>query len=120
MRQVRPHARAWRFQPLRAPPLRRYILLAKRSPACVNLSWSADPGDRPFSNIRIGNSTNLGLVGHAMFAARLSDGGVAPDRQTPEDVVGRVPALPQYELSPGAAEDEPVWGCASTTANTDN
>jgi hypothetical protein len=66
----------------------------------------------------MGNSANLGLVGHAMLAARLSRGGVAQDRQTPEDVAVRVPALPEYELSPRAAE--PVRGCASTTANTDN
>jgi hypothetical protein len=47
MWQVRPHARAGRFPPLRAPPPRRYILLAKSSLACVKLSWSPDPGDRP-------------------------------------------------------------------------
>jgi hypothetical protein len=73
-----------------------------------------------FNSIRIGNSTLLGLVGNATFAARPSRRRVGQDRQTDKAVVVQPPTVPEYVESPGAPEYEAVRGCASTTANTGN
>jgi hypothetical protein len=77
--------------------------------------------DRHASRIKMGSSTNLGPVGNAMPAVRLSPGGLVQDPGTHESVAVPSPAEPEYEGDRvPAAPDEVVGGCATTTANKGN